>query len=45
MNSVVWSYANGGVPMVLSMSGLTVGNDYKVQLLFGEGCCSRGFDI
>jgi hypothetical protein len=45
MNSVVWSYANGGVSMVLSMGGLTVGNDYKVQLLFGESCCSRGFDI
>lgn len=45
MNSVIWSYANGGVSMSMVMSGLIVGNSYKVQLLFGEGCCSRGFDI
>lgn len=45
MNSVVWSYANGGASVVLRMNGLSVGNDYKVQLLFGESCCSRGFDI
>jgi hypothetical protein len=45
MNTVIWSFANGGLSMGLTMGGLTIGNSYKVQLLFGEGCCSRGFDI
>lgn len=45
MNTVIWSYANGGVSMGMTLDGLTIGNSYKVQLLFGEACCSRGFDI
>jgi hypothetical protein len=36
---------NGGVFNV-SISGLTVGRSYKLQLLFAEACCAnRGFDI
>lgn len=45
MNSVIWNMANEGLSMVMTLGGLTVGNSYKVQLLFGEGCCSRGFDV
>src|SRR6185295_3773483 len=30
----------------VDLSGLTVGQAYKLQLLFGEGCCSgRAFDV
>ena len=32
-------------PIDLSMSNLVVGATYKLQLMFGEGCCNRGFDI
>jgi len=32
-------------PVDLSMSNLVVGATYKLQLMFGEGCCNRGFDI
>lgn len=32
-------------PVDLTVSNLVVGATYKIQLLFGEGCCNRGFDI
>lgn len=45
MNSVIWSMASEGQSLGMTLDGLVVGNTYKVQLLFGEGCCSRGFNI
>jgi hypothetical protein len=45
MNSAIWNQASGGLSMSMTLGGLVVGNIYKVQLLFGEGCCGRGFDI
>lgn len=38
---------NGGIenPLTFSMGGLVIGQTYKVQMLFGENCCNRGFDI
>jgi CSLREA domain-containing protein len=31
--------------ITVDLSGLTVGRRYKLQLLFGESCCNRNFDI
>lgn len=45
MSSVIWSQAAAGPSMGMTMGGLVVGNEYKVQLLFGEACCSRGFNL
>ncbi len=46
MRSIIWSYGNANAEVVkLSMSNLQVGATYKAQLLFGEDCCDRGFDI
>ncbi len=41
MQSIRW---NGG-PVDLTMGGLTAGRSYKLQLLFAENCCDRGWDI
>ena len=41
MQSIRW---NGG-PVDLKLGGLTSGNAYKLQLLFAENCCDRGWDI
>lgn len=35
---------NGGTTSV-DLTGLTVGNIYKLQLLYAESCCMRGFDV
>mmetsp|Transcript_13441 Transcript_13441/g.42540 ORF Transcript_13441/g.42540 Transcript_13441/m.42540 type:complete len:234 (-) Transcript_13441:14-715(-) len=43
MQSIRWS--NRGVTFNIALSGLTIGNSYSLQLLFGEKCCNRGFDI
>lgn len=32
-------------PVDLTFSNLVVGATYKLQLMVGEGCCNRGFDI
>ncbi len=32
-------------PVRLTFSKLTIGASYKVQLLFAEECCNRGFDV
>ena len=48
MQSIVWSSSNGNADsqvVTLSMSGLTVGQTYKTQLLFAEACCNRGFNV
>ncbi len=47
MSSISWSWANGSADsqvVTLTMSGLTVGNTYQAQLMFGEQCCDRGFN-
>ena len=41
MQSIRW---NGG-PVTMDLANLTVGNVYKVQLLYAESCCMRGFDV
>jgi len=45
-SSIRWSAA-GGSPgdVTLTLENLTVGAVYKVQLMFGEQCCNRGFDV
>lgn len=45
MRSIIWSGGGNSQVVQLSMSNLQIGNSYKAQLLFGEGCCDRGFDI
>lgn len=45
MRSIIWSLGNDSQVVQLSMSNLKIGDIYKVQLLFGEACCDRGFDI
>ncbi len=32
-------------PVRLTFTGLSVGASYKLQLLFAEQCCNRGFDV
>ncbi len=43
MQSIRWSAAPAKPRFTLS--GLTAGRAYKLQLLFAESCCSRGFDV
>jgi hypothetical protein len=46
MKSIRWSASATATPqVVLTFSGLEVGAIYKLQLLFGEACCPRGFDV
>lgn len=47
IRSIRWSDAASAVPTVtVQLTGLEVGARYKLQLLFGEGCCpNRAFDI
>jgi hypothetical protein len=43
LQSIRWS----GYPssVVMNMEGLTVGSQYKLQMLFTEKCCTRGWDV
>lgn len=45
--SIRWSDANSATQpeVVLSLDNLEVGAQYKIQMIFGEQCCNRGFDI
>lgn len=44
--SIRWSSATTDIPeVVLTLDNLEVGGAYKVQLMFGEQCCNRGFDV
>ncbi|MBL9139552.1 MAG: cadherin-like beta sandwich domain-containing protein [Verrucomicrobiales bacterium] len=48
MQSIRWSSAPDGTPpsVDMSLTGLTAGNSYKLQLLFTEACCDvRAFDV
>lgn len=45
-SSIRWSSATTDIPeVVLTLDNLDVGGAYKVQLMFGEQCCNRGFDV
>lgn len=41
--SIRWSAAPNAVTVTLEQ--IQVGASYKLQLLFGEQCCNRGFDV
>ncbi|MBM3832671.1 MAG: hypothetical protein FJ403_05245 [Verrucomicrobia bacterium] len=45
--SIRWSAAgDANTPQViLTLQKIKVGGKYKVQLIFGEQCCNRGFDV
>jgi CSLREA domain-containing protein len=47
--SIRWANSADANPalrkITVDLSGLTVGRRYKLQLLFGEACCNRNFDI
>lgn len=45
--SIRWSAATSAtVPDVtLTLENLEVGAQYQIQMLFGEECCNRGFDV
>src|SRR5688572_17771440 len=45
-SSIRWSDANAAIKTVsLTLTGISVGAQYKAQLMFGEQCCNRGFDV
>lgn len=45
-SSIRWSQAGSGIPeLILTLENLQVGAQYKVQMMFGEQCCNRGFDL
>jgi len=35
---------NGGEPLTIDLA-VTAGQQYKLQLLYNEACCNRGFDV
>ncbi|HEX2750241.1 MAG TPA: hypothetical protein VHM91_19695, partial [Verrucomicrobiales bacterium] len=48
--SIRWANTDNADPNLravkVDLSGLTVGQQYKLQLMFGEGCCTgRAFDV
>lgn len=45
--SIRWSAAASPTQpdVVLTLSDLEVGAQYKLQMIFGEQCCNRGFDV
>eukprot|EP01052_Picozoa_sp_SAG31_P039257 SAG31_NODE_5407_length_2552_cov_2.547493_1_plen_453_part_01 len=43
LQSIRWSgYPNS---VTMELTGLTVGTEYKLQMLFTEKCCTRGWDV
>ena len=45
-SSIRWSAAGAAIPAVsVTLENLQVGVRYKFQMMFGEECCNRGFDI
>jgi hypothetical protein len=46
MSSIRWSdYNNPEIPTVDILMDVQAGQQYKLQMLFTESCCDRGFDI
>src|SRR5436309_3221520 len=46
-SSIRWSDANNAAnpQVIVTLENLEVGAQYKLQLMFGEQCCNRGFDV
>jgi len=45
-SSIRWSAAGAEISKVtLTLANINVGATYKLQLIFGEQCCNRGFDV
>ncbi|MBE7501036.1 MAG: Ig-like domain-containing protein [Verrucomicrobiales bacterium] len=46
-SSIRWSDANNAAnpEVILTLENLQVGVQYKFQMMFGEQCCNRGFDV
>lgn len=46
-SSIRWSDANAATikQVTLTLGNIKVGAQYKLQLMFGEQCCNRGFDV
>jgi hypothetical protein len=45
-SSIRWSQAGSAIPQItLTLENLEVGVQYKFQMVFGEQCCNRGFDV
>ena len=45
-SSIRWSAAGGSPAQVtLTLANIKVGAQYKLQFMFGEQCCNRGFDV
>lgn len=46
-HSIRWSPAGDPdqASVILTLENLEVGAEYKLQLMFGEDCCNRGFDV
>ena len=45
MQSIRHQGTPAGGAMGIDLADLTVGQEYKLQLLFAESCCDRGFDV
>jgi hypothetical protein len=46
-SSIRWSNAASAErpDVVLTLDNLETGSFYKIQMIFGEACCNRGFDV
>lgn len=46
-SNIRWSDANNATTpeVILTLENLEIGAEYKAQLIFGEDCCNRGFDV
>jgi len=48
LETVLQSIRNAGAnpgTVTIDLANLEIGKPYKLQLLFAEGCCNRGFDV
>ena len=45
MNTIRWTPLVNGGQVTVTLANLTPGLVYKLQLLFNENCCNRGFDV
>jgi hypothetical protein len=45
LERIVGNIRHGGGGANITLENLVVGRKYKLQLMFGEACCSRGMDV
>ncbi len=45
LERIVGNIRHGGGGANITLANLVVGRKYKLQLMFGEQCCSRGMDV